>query len=416
MSPKEFNALVDGLARANRLTEDQAIRYAELIGDVWHTEGGFIKAGGTLLKMPVSDDKPKNVATSDEKQGLASLYRRRLRIKANPYHDGFGRFTNAEGATSAAGAATMAALRSMPVVDSANDKAARKWRKEHQKLYEEDPEFRATCDAITLYTQGSFRNIRQAAELVATGKIEPVARLSGETDLNKPLSYATNPLAKYVNYFDGQDVTKESPTTIMEAGKLIHQAIAASPPSDRSLYRGVRAGYVRRIAYRPDGTIDLEGSTVELSYRIPKVGDSFDLAGTSSFTDSEATAKNFSLYQSGKPKAGAVGRTDVPIVVEVKPGARALNVSALSPWKGQREFVTAGRFKVAEVREEEHEVFERGFSRMQKGYRIVVEPGAALSVGKIAWVNRLNPETPFVRYTFDEKWVYDTDDPYRPDA
>jgi len=299
------------------------------------------------------------------------------------------------------GARTANAFRSMPEVDSATSREAAGWRKQHQELYNSDPEFKAACDAVGLYTQGSYDPLRDAAHLHATGEGRE-GRPFRPDDFQKPLGRASNPMATYTNYFDGQNVGDSKACTVGESGGVLHGLVATAQPTDKPLFRGMRAGY----------GFDSQTMTTKMSVEIPKAGDEFDLAATSSFSASRETAESFALYHSGRKSArNAPDHTAVAVVYEIAPGAKAANVSALSPWKGQREFITAGKFEVESVEEREHEVYSGDRHTRVKGYHIRVRQKAVLDkpvnvtpqAGRITRVPRLAPEPKWIGQTFDEQ-------------
>lgn len=305
------------------------------------------------------------------------------------------------------GARAANAFRSMPEVDSATSKEAAGWRKQHQELYNSDPEFKAACDAVGLYTQGSYNPLRDAAHFHATGEGQ-VGRPFRPDDFQQPLGFASNPMANYKNYFDGQNVENSKACTLGESGGVLHGLVATSAPTDKPLFRGMRAGY----------GWDSQSMTTKMSVEIPKAGDEFDLAATSSFSASKETAETFAMYHSGKKSAkNAPDRMSIAVVYEIAPGAKAVNVSALSPWKGQREFLTAGKFEVESVEEREHEVYSGGAYTTVKGIHIRVRQKAVLDkpvtvtpqAGRITRVPRLTPEPKWVRETFDEQHSDDLD-------
>ena len=298
------------------------------------------------------------------------------------------------------GSPAMSAFRSMPQVDSATSKEAAKWHKDNQALYDSDPEFKAACDAIGLYTQGSFNPIRDAAHVHATGEA-PLGRKIRDGDLDQPLGAASSALATYKNHFDGQDVANSKACKISESGGLMHGLIAGSAPTNVPLYRGIRATY----------RADLETGKSKLDFDLPEPGSDFDLASTSSFSSSKEMADGFALYRGTKRDAkNAPRNTEVPVLFEVSPGAKAANVSALSPWKGQREFITAGRFKVDSVEETSWEIYEKGATRKVKGYHIKLTQTAVINktvsvtpqARRLEKVSKLRPEPEWVRKAFDE--------------
>lgn len=245
------------------------------------------------------------------------------------------------------------------------------WRKKQQKRYDEDANFRAAVDAITLFTQGSFDPIRAASIAAAGG--EKTLRKHYQDWLDRPLTVAASPLNSYKNYFEGQDVEGQEEgmltrrhATLREAGKALNDAIDSSPRLSESIYRGMHVPHV--VSKRKSDEIDPnsgriyatkdrdQSPTVDvpnpLLRRIAtmKPGDEYELPGATSFTADRQIAQDFSrgeaVGQSGR-RSGNERRHVPAVVLEVRK-ARAIAAAALSPWK-QKEVLTRGKFKVVSV-------------------------------------------------------------------
>ena len=212
----------------------------------------------------------------------------------------------------------------------ATSKEAKKWRKSMQETYENDPEFRGLADTVALYTQGDYKVQRAFAHRAVTGELEERwhdSALPGWVD--KGIS--GSPLAEYKSYFTGQDfnvATRDSRVTYTEAGRMLTNAIDQSPPVEGALYRGVTGRHFVAAA------------------AALKPGDDFDITGTASFTFDKDIGEEFAAgtAKGQRNKKVAPYRT----LIEVESGAKAMNVSAISPWD-QKEYLTQGKFEVVQV-------------------------------------------------------------------
>jgi hypothetical protein len=248
------------------------------------------------------------------------------------------------------------------------------WRKAHQSRYTSDKDFRAAVDAVTLLTQGSTSDIR-AASLAAAGH---ESELVGRTyNLDKPLSYAANPMGSYKTYFDGQDVENAEYVTLREAGVALNNAIDTSPVLDEPIYRGMsvqrtlwmeagqqldpvsgqivvtdeEANERQRARERKTGDYSQKNQPNPFYQQIDgiKAGDPFDIPGVTSFTVDKFTATQFSRGEArGQGGRGGDGRRHTSAVTLEIRSSRGIPVAALSPWD-QKEVLTRGRFKVESV-------------------------------------------------------------------
>jgi hypothetical protein len=217
----------------------------------------------------------------------------------------------------------------------ATSKEAKKWRKENQKRYTDDRDFRTLVDAITLFTQGDFAVMRAFAIRAITGELPEKwkdSSLPSWTD--KPVTASS--MGEYKYYFEGQDLRPGENNTnasYKESGKSLAEAVANAPPFPGPLFRGVRGDYYSRV-------------------KNLKPGDSFELLGPSLFSAHYQIARYFRSGVGGK-RGRKQYRGGLSVMFEIAPGARALGVSALSPWD-QKELLASGRFRVVKVEDADH--------------------------------------------------------------
>lgn len=216
---------------------------------------------------------------------------------------GGGQFSECGG--SAGGSAASAAFSSAP---DGNSKA---WVKEHQDLYDNDPEFRAAADAATLFTQGDYAQISRSGTGSPTG-LDPGKEMSGA------------PGADYRNFFKGQKVEDGTKVTWKEGADALGKVVDENRVSE-TIYRG------------------LMGQDAYMTFQDLKEGQTLDIAGLTSFTTDSSIADKFSKgrgpgqyrLQSGSPRT----------IIEIQGGAPGVKVGALSPYK-QKEVITRGKFTV----------------------------------------------------------------------
>lgn len=252
---------------------------------------------------------------------------------------------------------------------------AAKWRRQQQNLYDDDLKFRAAADAITLLTQGSTHFIRAASVAAAEGDKALMRGFYREV-LDEPLSRAANPISKYRNYFEGQDVENADYATLREAGEALNSAIDGADPLDVPIFRGMPvtpylaiekgqrldpiSGHVVIVdekAYQAERKRQQESFDYKQPAQNPflaeidrlKKGDAFNMPGVTSFTTDKYTADQFARGEA----RGQGGRGDryerrfSAVTLEVQ-GARGIPVAALSPWD-QKEVLTRGKFVVDSV-------------------------------------------------------------------
>jgi len=298
----------------------------------------------SAIAEPVTDD---DLALLE-----AALLESRLVVKSNPNHEPAGspeggQFTHGDGGTGS-------------VFSSALSKGSSAWRREAQKSYDTNTQFRAAADAITYFTQGEYNNIRAISQHAVTGEWD--ARYKDGTVpswLDLPMS--GNPLASYKSYFKGQDMENGSNVTWGEGARAINDAIRTADPLPVPIYRGVSDfGH-------PNGREMIAG------LKALKPGDPFDVLGASSFTTSEELAYKFSLNMASG-QHGGLQHGGHPAVIEVQPGARGLSVQALSPYR-QAEVISSGHFEVVSVTETPKEVYvpNGGYSTTRNELRVVVK-------------------------------------------
>ena len=267
------------------------------------------------------------------------------------------------------------ALNSAPI-DKAS--ASARWRKANQARYESDRDFKTLVDVVSLYAQGDYDAVRIFSEYVVTGNVHP--DLEGSMypiwiAKDAPMTVIAHPLAEHKSYFAGQEFGQDmADVSVTEAAAVLQRAIADSKPLDVPIYRGVAV----HKTYVPDGPKDPDGFQ---NYhfedtRIPKVGETFDIVGTSSFTADDLDAKAFAAGTARGQRPSQRERAEEAqylAVYEIEPGAHGVNASPVSPWN-QKEVITSGRFEVVGV--EEYDTFVYTPARryttreMVPGYRI----------------------------------------------
>jgi HK97 family phage portal protein len=212
-------------------------------------------------------------------------------------------------------------------------KGAAKWRRSVAARYAEDAEFRSAVDAATLFTQGEYREIR---DVILADKGLPTAAPVGDTSL--PLGSMTGGMFSYKNFIEGQNVEKAE-ASIIDSARALDKAVSEADPLPAPIYRG--------LGMPPAGL--MAGSNVQFGEWLSKVqpGDSLEISAPTSFSASAEQAERFATGTStgqGKNRDPGDG-----IVIEVEPGARALPVAALSPWKNQDEVLSSGEFEVIAI-------------------------------------------------------------------
>ena len=217
-------------------------------------------------------------------------------------------------------------------------KGAAAWRRRMQRLYDTNPEFRASADATMLFTQGEYNHVRAMAVRSITGEFPEAykdSQLPRWYDESIPLH--GNPLSNYRKYFEGQPFLpgKEefaSKASWKAGAKALNDSIRTTAPLSVPIYRGVhgRENLDKLLAMKPGAT--------------------FDMVGPTSFTADRVQAVQFATgTAAGQGKGRPFDRFSIrSAIITVEPGARGIAVQALSPWR-QQEVISGGRFKVKAV-------------------------------------------------------------------
>lgn len=232
----------------------------------------------------------------------------------------------------------------------------KRWRKNHQDDYTNDTQFKAAADYISLYTQGSYDEMKAIAYHRMTGEwpegIHDWKNSSVPDWEEMDLGITSHPMATYKNYFEGQNLEGKLGISTGDAAMVVEKVIANSPDLDYSLYRGV-TGMTLGKRVLPPG---VEPGSREAYYKwppMPEVGQTIDFVGAVSFTRDESIATSFANRTAkGIGNKGLGWGTWATFTYEIEPGAKGIEVSALSPW-GQREVLSSGRFEVLSVLESE---------------------------------------------------------------
>jgi hypothetical protein len=181
-----------------------------------------------------------------------------------------------------------------------------------------------------------------------------------------------------IKALNGDEIDSMSARDAVNGVAHLQDMIAQAPPTTKPLYRGMnwensyetkpgsRADYASDEAaakyVNPDGSYpdrpDYEKRIPGWS-RIPdyKVGQRVSFAGPSSFTRSAEVADDFADGVAGdrenppSRQRNARHWHEPPgrLVIELEPGAHALNMDAVSPWRSQKEAITQGEFEVTRV-------------------------------------------------------------------
>lgn len=267
----------------------------------------------------------------------------------------------------------------MDVRESARSKGNKRWAKSVAERYKNDQKFKGAVDYCTLYTQGSYKELKVISEFTLTGEMSPEWKDSTIPDwVNEDLSVVSNPLAEYKNYIEGQDVAGDHlGITTGEAALEVERMIAESDPLPYPVYRGV-IGHTR-IVEEGDWKTDKQ-PVYDKWPPFPKVGDEISLMGASSFSADEQIALDFSRGEAqgqgqGKGRGKGLGAGAWAVFTyEIKAGGAGLPVSALSPW-GQDEVLVSGAYRVVEVTELPEPAWYHGRHHSSKipQYRVVLE-------------------------------------------
>jgi hypothetical protein len=231
--------------------------------------------------------------------------------------------------------------RARKVVDDAPTdlKQAAKWRKEAEKAYQEDEDFKAFADGASFFTQGGFGEMQEAARQMNRGE-------SPESH-SAPLEDFKHPLAEYKPMLKGQEL---GTTKMKDAVQAVRSAIADSPPTTQPMYRGMKMP-------QDEARNNAFGAFLANA----KVGDDFAFDVPTSFSAEKTVAEEFAQGIGGKKGPQRARARDDPaagVVFAVSEGAKAASVTPLSPWK-QQELLSEGKFKIKSIEGNPPVAFER---------------------------------------------------------
>ena len=202
------------------------------------------------------------------------------------------------------------------------------------KEYENNPNVRDMIDVTSYYTQGKYEEIRRMSsfdtkeEYVKEALENRLHMVSDDKTLTEQLSYETSNSLDGDGFYKMNDITGK-PMRAMSfeearrGSKMLGNAVDNAPISSEPIYRGIIL----------DKEIDF------------KDGEEFSLQNITSFTGDRKKAVGFAFNRQGKSGQGRIGYLARPLVIEVEPGVKVLDISKLSPWR-QKEMISRGKYKV----------------------------------------------------------------------
>lgn len=251
--------------------------------------------------------------------------------------------------------------------------------------YDSDPELRELVDDICGYTQGYFNPIRDAGDAISNGNPEYWAKYErARRDHNGPGSEALDAFVerRMEEIFQKTHNEWRAATQAKEEAALGGVEFPSEYEKELDTFLTMRGGlsYFRRLSGEEQkadtiGTAralrsavklndvirNSEGSDVSL-YRGIKiraadeakmledypVGSEMEIGGPISFTADDSIARKFA--QGGNAGGAKVERKMAgnAWVMEIQPGAKSVDVNALSPYK-QHEHLTQGKFEVVDI-------------------------------------------------------------------
>lgn len=187
------------------------------------------------------------------------------------------------------------------------------------KLAMNDPQFKAVVDNISAYTQGEYVYQRKATEKFISNGYDP----SNDAILGDRL---TDSLYLCKDMYKGQNLSVSS-ASVTEGMANLTKAVNCSDPFDGELYRVAQDRSLMKTADSGNQGV----------YTPPKPGETISIVAPTSFSKDKAA-----IYKIAKDKSGDI------IYYTVQPGAHAVDVSKLSPYK-QAELLTCGEYEVVSV-------------------------------------------------------------------
>jgi phage-related protein (TIGR01555 family) len=190
------------------------------------------------------------------------------------------------------------------------------------KIAAEDPQFKAVVDNISAYTQGEYIFQRKTVEGVVENGYDP----SKDAILGDRL---TDSAFSCKDMYQGQNLSVSS-ASVAEGMTNLSKAVKCSEPYEGELYRVAQD---RSILFEQD-------SGRQGVYVPPTVGETIKITAPTSFSKDRAAVDKIA-----KDKMGDI------IYYTVEPGAHAVDVSKLSPYK-QAELLSCGDYEVVKVESE----------------------------------------------------------------
>lgn len=187
------------------------------------------------------------------------------------------------------------------------------------KLAIDDPQFKAVVDNISAYTQGEYVYQRKATEKFISNGYDP----SNDAILGDRL---TDSLYLCKDMYKGQNLSVSS-ASVTEGMANLTKAVNCSDPFDGELYRVAQDRSLMKTADSGNQGV----------YTPPKPGETISIVAPTSFSKDKAA-----IDKIAKDKSGDI------IYYTVQPGAHAVDVSKLSPYK-QAELLTCGEYEVVSV-------------------------------------------------------------------
>lgn len=190
------------------------------------------------------------------------------------------------------------------------------------KIAAEDPQFKAVVDNISAYTQGEYIFQRKTVEGVVENGYDP----SKDAILGDRL---TDSAFSCKDMYQGQNLSVSS-ASVAEGMTNLTKAVKCSEPYEGELYRVAQ-----------DRSILLEQDSGRQGVYVPPVvGETIKITAPTSFSKDRAAVDKIA-----KDKMGDI------IYYTVEPGAHAVDVSKLSPYK-QAELLSCGDYEVVKVESE----------------------------------------------------------------
>ena len=190
------------------------------------------------------------------------------------------------------------------------------------KMAEQDPAFKEIVDNISAYTQGEYVFQRKVAEgVINNGYDAGKDQILGDR--------LTDSLFTCKDMYKGQNLSVSS-ASVAEGMANLTKAVNKSEPFEGEIYRVAQDTGI--YSYASDGNQSV--------YVPPAVGETIKITAPTSFSKDQGAVDKIAKNKSG----------DI-IYYTVEPGAHAVDVSKLSPYK-QAELLSCGEYEVVKVESE----------------------------------------------------------------